>query len=184
MPKAQTKKTTKSTKRTKTGKVTVGDRVEFKLAGRRVSGRIVEDRGNLGARGRRIVAVHTKIGRKNSAVIEIPAEEVRRGAQPSREKIMPGKKSGKFTRDGIDKLAAGKPTVYEIRNKGGKNIYTGSAKKGRVRERLAEHLPGGKDPVRGGESVRLLQKSSIKEAQKTEARIIQREKPPQNERGK
>ncbi len=182
MPKAQTKKATKS-KRTKTGKLAVGDRVKFKLAGRRVSGRIVEDRGNLGARGRRIIAVHTKIA-KNSSVIEIPAEEVRRDAQHSREKIMPGKKSGKFTRDGIDKLAAGKPAVYEIRNKGGKNIYTGSAKKGRVRERLAEHLPGGKDPVRGGESVRLLQKSSIKEAQKTEARIIQREKPPQNKQGK
>ena len=97
---------------------------------------------------------------------------------------MPGKKSGKFTQDGIYKLAADKPAVYEIRNKSGENIYTGSAKMGRVRARLAEHLPGGKDAVAGGESVRLVQKSSIKEAQKTEARIIEREKPRQNKRGK
>ncbi len=78
MAKTHAKPVKKSTKRTSSKKVAVGDRVEFKLAGRRIVGKVVEDRGKLGAGGRRIVAIRTKIGRKDSSVVEIPADEVKR----------------------------------------------------------------------------------------------------------
>lgn len=97
---------------------------------------------------------------------------------------MSGKRSGTFNKKGIESLAKNKPVVYEIENTRGKNLYTGSAKRGRVEERLKEHLPGGPDPVRGGAKVRILQKSSIDEAKKSEARIIKSSQPPQNKRGK
>ena len=97
---------------------------------------------------------------------------------------MAGKKSGRFDSEGIGGLAKDKPVVYKIENSGGKNIYTGSAKRGRVEERLKEHLPGGKDPIRGGAKVKIQQKSSIDEALKSEARIIKQQKPPQNKKGK
>ncbi|MYA29246.1 MAG: GIY-YIG nuclease family protein [Nitrospira sp. SB0672_bin_25] len=97
---------------------------------------------------------------------------------------MSRKLSGTFDKKGIEGLAKDKPIVYEIENARGKNLYTGSAKKGRVEERLKEHLSGGPDPVRGGAKVRIRQKSSIDEARKSEARTIKRNQPPQNKRGK
>ena len=97
---------------------------------------------------------------------------------------MAGKKSGAFDKDGIEELAKDKPVVYKIEDNQGNNLYTGVAKRGRVEERLKEHLPGGPDPVRGGKKVRIQQKPSIADAKKSEARIIKRSKPPQNKRGK
>lgn len=94
------------------------------------------------------------------------------------------KKSGSFDKEGIESLAKDKPVVYTIENKQGRNIYTGVAKRGRVEARLKEHLPGAVDPVRGGAKVRIQQKTSIADAKKVEARIIQRDKPPQNKKGK
>lgn len=97
---------------------------------------------------------------------------------------MAGKKSGRFDAGGIERLAKDKPVVYKIENSVGKNIYTGTAKRGRVEERLKEHLPGGKDPIRGGAKVKILQKSNIDEALKAESRIIKQQKPPQNKQDK
>lgn len=97
---------------------------------------------------------------------------------------MAGKKSGSFNKQGIERLAKNKPIVYKIKDGGGKNLYTGVAKRGRVEERLKEHLPGAKDPIRGGKRVEIQQKGSIDEAHKSEARIIRREMPPQNKKGK
>jgi predicted GIY-YIG superfamily endonuclease len=97
---------------------------------------------------------------------------------------MAGKKSGSFNKKGIEGLVKDKPVVYQIENSKGNNIYTGVAKRGRVEERLKEHLPGGKDPIRGGAKVKIQQKPSIDEALKSEARIIKRQQPPQNKKGK
>ena len=93
---------------------------------------------------------------------------------------MPGKKSGKFDIKGIEGLAKGKPVVYRIEDDKGKVLYVGVAKRGRVQARLKEHLPGGADPVQGGARVRIQQKASIAEAEKSEARAIKRSQPPQN----
>ena len=97
---------------------------------------------------------------------------------------MAKRKSGKFTKEGIESLAKDKPVVYKIENSKGKNLYTGVAKRGRVGERLKEHLLGGPDPVRGGSKVKIIQKSSMDEALKSEARIIKQQQPPQNKKQK
>ena len=97
---------------------------------------------------------------------------------------MKKKKSADFNKDGIESLANDKPVVYKIFNDKDDNLYTGVAKRGRVEERLKEHLPSGPDPVRGGKKVVINQKSSISEALKTEARSIKRSQPPQNRKGK
>ena len=94
------------------------------------------------------------------------------------------KKSSDFNKEGIESLARDKPVVYKILNKKGDNIYTGVAQRGRVDDRLKEHLSNGKDPVRGGKKVVINQKSSIDEARKSEARIIKRDQPAQNKKGR
>ena len=93
-------------------------------------------------------------------------------------------KSSRFTPDGIKKLAGDKPAVYTIKDRGGKPKYIGSAKKGRVPERITEHLPGKRDPVKSGDSVSIRQYPSIKKTKAAEVRAIKRNKPPQNRRGK
>jgi len=97
---------------------------------------------------------------------------------------MKKKKSADFNKDGIESLANDKPVVYKILNDKDDNLYTGVAKRGRVVERLKEHLPSGPDPVRGGKKVVIDQKSSIGEALKAEARIIKRSQPSHNRKGK
>jgi hypothetical protein len=73
--------------------------------------------------------------------------------------------------------------VYRIETEGGRNNYTGIAKRGRVQERLQEHLQGGKDPIPGAR-VHIEQMPSIEAAREKEARIIARSKPRYNEQGK
>lgn len=94
-----------------------------------------------------------------------------------------GAKTTDFDKDGIAVLPNDKPAVYKILNAKGENIYTGSAKKGRVKERLQEHL-GGQDKIPGGVKIKIEQKTSIGEAQQTEQNIIARSKPKHNLKGK
>lgn len=60
-----------------------------------------------------------------------------------------GRKTVNFNRSGIAKLPDDKPALYRIQTDSGKTNYAGIAKRGRVQERLVEHLPGGKDYVPG-----------------------------------
>ncbi|MFH2011712.1 MAG: hypothetical protein ABIJ37_03255 [Pseudomonadota bacterium] len=53
-----------------------------------------------------------------------------------------GKKSGSFDEKGIEELAKDKPVVYKIEDDKGNTLYAGVAKRGRVEERIKEHLPG------------------------------------------
>ena len=92
------------------------------------------------------------------------------------------KKTVPFNQKGIEKVPDNKPVVYKILTEGDKNNYTGVAQRGRVQERLKEHLPGGKDHVPGAR-VQVEQMGSIKEAGAKESRIISRTKPPYNEKG-
>jgi excinuclease UvrABC nuclease subunit len=83
----------------------------------------------------------------------------------------------------IAKLPNDKPAVYKIKTEGGTVNYVGVAKKGRVQERIEEHLPGGKDPIPGAR-VQIEQVSSIAEARKMEAAAIKRIQPKHNEQSK
>jgi hypothetical protein len=97
---------------------------------------------------------------------------------------MAKKKSAKFNSDGIDGLAKDKPAVYKLLNNQGKNVYTGSSKKGQVPDRIKDHLPGGSHPIPGVKKVRIEQHKSIAEAREAEKRIISRSKPKHNKQGK
>ena len=98
--------------------------------------------------------------------------------------VMAGKKKALFSKTSIEALAQDKPVVYKIRNRNGTHTYTGVAKKGRVTDRLKEHLPGGPDPIPGAASVEIKQMNSIDEAREAEARSIKRSKPKHNKVGK
>lgn len=93
------------------------------------------------------------------------------------------RKTVPFNQKGIAELPDDKPVVYKILTPSGTNNYTGIAKRGRVQERIAEHLPAGKDPVPGAKVV-IEQSASIAEAGAREQRIIARSQPRYNEQGK
>lgn len=88
-----------------------------------------------------------------------------------------------FNKFGIGKLPNDKPVLYKIQTEGGKTNYAGVAKRGRVQERVAEHLPGAKDYVPGSR-VQVEQLKTIEQAKETESRVIARTKPKYNDQGK
>ena len=90
-----------------------------------------------------------------------------------------GKKTTKFNKTGIGKLPNDKPVLYKIQTPSGNTNYAGIAKKGRVQDRLQEHL--GNVP---GEKVQIEQFSSIRDAAKKEGNVIKRTQPKYNEKGK
>lgn len=93
------------------------------------------------------------------------------------------RKTVDFSRTGIGTLPNDKPALYRIQTESGKTNYAGIAKRGRVQERLAEHLPGAKDFV-PGTKVQIEQMKSIDQARQTESRVIARSKPKYNDPGK
>lgn len=94
------------------------------------------------------------------------------------------KKTVDFNEANLGQLPNNKPVVYKILNNQGDNIYTGIAKRGRVQDRLGEHLKGRSDFIPGAKKVQVQQKASIAEAEKTEKNIISRSKPKLNKKGK
>lgn len=92
-------------------------------------------------------------------------------------------KTVKFNETAFSKVPDNKPAVYKILDQQGNNIYTGVAKRGRVEDRLKEHLQSGSDPVYGGAKVQIQQKRSIADAERSEAAIIARSKPRFNKQG-
>jgi len=93
------------------------------------------------------------------------------------------RKSSGYTPGGIEKLPDDKPVVYRIETDAGKTNYVGVAQRGRVRERLEEHLGAGEDHVPGAR-VRIEQFDSIDDARAREAALIDKLQPKHNEQGK
>ena len=90
-----------------------------------------------------------------------------------------GTKKVNYNRSGIQKLLNDKPILYQIETESGRSNYVGTAQRGRVQDRIGEHL--GKIP---GATVRIEQFGSIKEAREKESRVIKRNQPKYNEQGK
>ncbi len=88
-----------------------------------------------------------------------------------------------FNKGGIGKLQNDKPVVYRILTPSGRTNYIGVAQRGRVQERLIEHLHDGKDYIPGAK-VQIEQMGSIDEARAKAERIIAIAKPPYNEQRK
>jgi excinuclease UvrABC nuclease subunit len=93
------------------------------------------------------------------------------------------RKSSTYNPTGIAKLPDDKPVVYQIETDGGRVNYVGVAQRGRVQDRLQEHLGSGDDRVPGAK-VRIEQFSSIADARTREAALIQSLQPKYNEEGK
>ncbi|MDZ8260267.1 toll/interleukin-1 receptor domain-containing protein [Nostoc sp. ChiQUE01b] len=84
-----------------------------------------------------------------------------------------------FTFEGISQLSNDKPIVYKVLTQGGRNNYTGVAKKGEVYITLQKHLQPGKNYV-PGYKVKIERMSTIQEAQEKANRIIKISKPKYN----
>ena len=87
-----------------------------------------------------------------------------------------------FNKKQIGQLPDDQPVVYEGLTSAGTNLYTGSAKRGRVQERLLEHKEQGDLP--GVTQFRIKKMLSVGEARAEEKRIIKQEQPKINEQGK
>jgi hypothetical protein len=90
-----------------------------------------------------------------------------------------GKKKVKFNKGGISQLPNDKPVLYRIETESGRMNYVGVAQRGRVRERISEHL----NEIPGA-TVRIEQFSSIGDAQKKEINVIRRAQAKYNKQGK
>lgn len=84
-----------------------------------------------------------------------------------------------FNKSGIEKLPDNKPVLYRIETGSGKPNYVGVAQRGRVKDRLNEHL--GEIP---GANVIIEQFRSIADARSKEANVINRSQPKYNKQGK
>ena len=89
------------------------------------------------------------------------------------------KKKVKYNKQGIGQLPDDKPMLYRIETEAGNPSYIGVAQRGRLRERLSEHL--GKIP---GATVRVEQFNDIKDAMKKEINVIRRAKAKYKKQGK
>jgi hypothetical protein len=86
----------KTASRQKIRTVRVGDRVSFRFAGQKRIARIIEDRGNIGVGGRRLIRVvfvrpHEQFGEPfelpADAVSPVAKDRVRRTSAGAREKV-------------------------------------------------------------------------------------------------
>ena len=93
------------------------------------------------------------------------------------------RQSTPFTKKGIEKLPNDKPALYRIKTESGNDNYVGIAQRGRLQDRLREHLPAGQDPVPGARvEVELM--SRIQDARAKEQNVIRRSQPKHNKQGK
>ena len=87
-------------------------------------------------------------------------------------------KKVKFNKSAIDQLPNDKPVFYRIETDGGNLNYAGIAQRGRVQDRLKEHL----DEI-PGTTVSIEQFRRISDARNKEKNVIKRNKPKYNKQG-
>ena len=90
-----------------------------------------------------------------------------------------GNKKVRYSNKGIRELPIDKPVLYKIQTESGNVNYAGVAQRGRAQERIKEHI--GQIP---GATVMVQQFSNIAEARKEETKVIKREQPKYNDKGK
>ncbi len=90
----------------------------------------------------------------------------------------------KFTKENIAKVPQDKAIVYKIKNRGGENLYTGIAGRGRSQERLEEHKDIKKEKIPEGTRFQYAQVKNKGRARVVEKQIIRKEQPEFNEQHK
>ena len=90
----------------------------------------------------------------------------------------------KFNKTSIKNLPEEKPILYLLQNNPGDELYLGVAKRGRVQERLEEHLILKKEKIPGAAKVKFAQFSSIEKAKKAERQLIKKLEPKFNEQNR
>lgn len=90
----------------------------------------------------------------------------------------------KFTKTNIENVPKDKAIVYKLRNAAGKNLYTGIAGRGRVQDRLLEHKELKREKIPGATRFQFTQRKTKEIAEKIEQRIIRKEEPRFNIKGK
>jgi len=85
----------------------------------------------------------------------------------------------RFNKRNVANIPADKPILYNLETATGRSNYVGVAKKGRVRQRLMDHLPSGLDPI-PAKTVEIKQFSSISDARSAEKRAIRTKQPKYN----
>jgi hypothetical protein len=88
-------------------------------------------------------------------------------------------KTVNYNKKGIDQLPNDKPVLYRIKTESNRMNYVGVAQKGRVRERISEHL----DHIPGAK-VQIERFSDINDAKKKEINVIRRTQAKYNRQGK
>ena len=90
----------------------------------------------------------------------------------------------KFNKTDIKNIPEEKPILYRLLNNAGDELYDGIAKRGRVQERLIEHLNVKKEKIPGATKIKFAQFSNIKRAEKVEKQLIKKLEPKFNKRNK
>jgi len=90
----------------------------------------------------------------------------------------------KFNKTNIKNIPEEKPIVYRLVGNSKKELYDGVAKRGRVQERLLEHLNLRKEKIPGATKVKIAQFKNIEQAEKTEKQLIKKLQPKFNEQNK
>ena len=90
----------------------------------------------------------------------------------------------KFTKENIANVPQNKAIIYKIKNKSGKNLYTGIAGRGRSQERLLEHKEIKKEKIPEGTKFQYAQVKTKVRAHEIENSIIKKEQPEFNQQHK
>ena len=90
----------------------------------------------------------------------------------------------KFTKANVANVPQDKAIIYKIKSKGGENLYTGIAGRGRGQDRLIEHKDIKKEQIPEGTKFQYAQVKTKDCAHQIEKSIIKKEQPEHNEQHK
>ena len=94
------------------------------------------------------------------------------------------RRTQKFTKINIANVPQNKAIIYQIKNKVGKNLYTGIASRGRGQDRLIEHKDIKKEQIPEGTKFQYAQVKTKDRAHQIEKAIIKKEQPEYNDQHK
>ena len=90
----------------------------------------------------------------------------------------------KFTKENIANVPQDKAIIYKIKSRGGENLYTGIAGRGRSQERLLEHKEIKKEKIPEGTKFQYEKVKTKVRAHEVEKSIIKKEQPEFNQQHK